>query len=749
MSNELQVRVADPAPVEPSAEGPAPRRILNSQATTVLFALTAFLGAALLFVVQPMVTRFVLPRFGGSATVWSTSSLFFQVVLLLGYVYVHVATNRLRRRAQIWVHLVVLLVPLLALPVAAPAMGGEGGYPAIRLLAILTVMIGLPFAVLSTTGPLVQRWYSWTPAARNDDPYFLFAASNLGSFGGLLAYPLVIERALTLDQQRIAWSVAFVVLLVLVAGCGVVAVRSPARASAVEAAPAAVEHVAAPPPARRVQLTWLGLAFLPSALLLAVTSHMSTDVAAVPLLWVVPLAIYLATFVIAFARTSRTVNPTLVRAAGAVAAVALLTSVITVVVPIGVAVAVDLAVLALVALVAHSRLAAMRPSVEHLTRFYLVVALGGAAGGLLNGLVAPLVFDRVWEYPGALVGSLLLGVGTVGLAGTRLTRRYGRPQGAVLLALLLAVGGLVLVGLAPDAMGTWWVLPLCAVALVSAWLAAGQPWSLAGGMVLLVVIVTIVRGVGTLETTRTFYGSYRVSSDAAAHRLMHGNTVHGSQLIDQPTEPTLYYGRFGPLGQALSVIRPTRTAVVGLGTGTIAAYGEPGDAMTFYEIDPEVDAIARDPQLFTYLRDTEAAVTTVVGDGRLQIAKAPEAGYDVIVLDAFSSDAVPVHLLTEEAFDTYASRLAPDGAILAHISNRYLDLEPVVAASADHLGWDTSVGRNARAVAPATEAVWVLVTPNTTWTAEVRGVDGWRPVGTERIPWTDDYSSVLSVLATW
>ena len=268
-------------------------------------------------------------------------------------------------------------------------------------------------------------------------------------------------------------------------------------------------------------------------------------------------------------------------------------------------------------------------------------------------------------------------------------------------------------------------------------------------MVLLVVIVTIVRGVGTLETTRTFYGSLpgvERRCRAPAHARQH----RPRQPAHRPTqrEPTLYYGRFGPLGQALSVIRPTRTAVVGLGTGTIAAYGEPGDAMTFYEIDPEVDAIARDPQLFTYLRDTEAAVTTVVGDGRLQIAKAPEAGYDVIVLDAFSSDAVPVHLLTEEAFDTYASRLAPDGAILVHISNRYLDLEPVVAASADHLGWDTSVGRNARAVAPATEAVWVLVTPDTTWTAEVRGVDGWRPVGTERIPWTDDYSSVLSVLAT-
>ena len=746
MSNELQVRVADPASVASSDEAAAARRVLGSGATTVLFALTAFLGAALLFVVQPMVTRFVLPRFGGSATVWSTSSLFFQVVLLLGYVYVHVATNRLRRRAQIWVHLAVLLVPLLALPVAAPSLGGEGGYPALRLLAILTVMIGLPFAVLSTTGPLVQRWYSWTPAARNDDPYFLFAASNLGSFGGLLAYPLVIERALTLDQQRIAWSVAFVVLLVLVAACGVVAVRSPARAPVASAAPSAADHEADPRPSRRVQLTWLGLAFLPSALLLAVTSHISTDVAAVPLLWVVPLAIYLATFVIAFARTSRTVHPMLVRAAGAVAALALLVSVLTVVVPIGVAVAVDLAVLTLVALVAHSRLAAMRPSVEHLTRFYLVVALGGAAGGLLNGLVAPLVFDRVWEYPGALVASLLLGVGVLGVAGTRLTRRYGRPQGVALLSLLLAMGGLVLVGVAPEAIGTWWVLPLCLVALVAAWRAAGQPLSVAGGMVLLVIIVTLVRGVGTIETTRTFYGSHRVSSDGVTQRLLHGNTVHGSQLLADPTEPTLYYGRSGPLGQALSVIRPTSTAVVGLGAGTIAAYGEPGDAMTFYEIDPEVDVIARDPRLFTYLRDTQASVTTVVGDGRLQLAKAPAGGYDVIVLDAFSSDAVPVHLLTEEAFDVYASRLAPDGALLVHISNRYLDLEPVVAASADHLGWDTSVGRNPEPVAPATEAQWVLVTANPAWTSAARGLDGWRPAGPHRLTWTDDYSSVLSAM---
>ena len=285
-----------------------------------------------------------------------------------------------------------------------------------------------------------------------------------------------------------------------------------------------------------------------------------------------------------------------------------------------------------------------------------------------------------------------------------------------------------------------------AVAVTGAWFAAKSPLSLGIGMLLLVVVLTAVGEVGTVETVRTFYGSYRVSDADGVRRLQHGNTSHGSQVLANPSEPTMYYSRSGPLGDVMGALDPVNVAVVGLGTGTIAAYGKAGDTLAFYEIDPEIVSMAEDPRLFTYLRDSQATVSTVVGDGRLRLEEAPNAAYDLIVLDAFSSDAVPVHLLTEEAFDLYASKLSPGGAIMVHVSNRYLDLEPVIAASADHLGWVSSVGEATTAAPPATASKWVLVTGNSASTAALRAGHGWRAPGALRLTWTDDYSSVVSTL---
>ena len=265
-------------------------------------------------------------------------------------------------------------------------------------------------------------------------------------------------------------------------------------------------------------------------------------------------------------------------------------------------------------------------------------------------------------------------------------------------------------------------------------------------MVLLVVVLTGVGEVGTVETVRTFYGSYRVSDADGVRRLQHGNTSHGSQVLADPAEPTMYYSRTGPLGDVMGALAPTSTAVIGLGTGTIAAYGKAGNSMAFYEIDPEIVSMAEDPRLFTYLRDSQATVSTVIGDGRLRLKEAPDGAYDLIVLDAFSSDAVPVHLLTQEAFDLYASKLSPGGAIMVHVSNRYLDLEPVVAASADHLGWTTSVRQATGAVPPAVDSTWVVVSHNASSTTTLRDQHKWRPAGPARIGWTDDYSSVLAAL---
>ena len=449
---------------------------------------------------------------------------------------------------------------------------------------------------------------------------------------------------------------------------------------------------------------------------------------------------------VAFARQSRSVSPVLVRGTVALAALVLAVSFVGFPIPITIAIGLDLLVLTLVAFVSHARLAALRPPVEHLTRFYLVVAMGGAAGGLLNGLVAPMAFDRVWEYPGALLAGLLLGVGILGATHTPLARRYGRRGAIGLQGMAIAAASILLVGLAAVAAGSWWMVLLVALAVAGAWFAAKSPLSLGIGMLLLVVVLTAVGEVGTVETVRTFYGSYKVSDADGVRRLQHGNTSHGSQVLAEPVRAHDVLLALRPARRRHGRTRPLNVAVVGLGTGTIAAYGKAGNTLAFYEIDPEIVSMAEDPRLFTYLRDSRATVSTVVGDGRLRLEEAPNAAYDLIVLDAFSSDAVPVHLLTQEAFDLYARKLSPGGSIVVHISNRYLDLEPVIAATADHLDWVSSVGETTTAAPPATASKWVLVTGNSASTAALRAGHGWRAPGALRLTWTDDYSSVLSAL---
>lgn len=396
----------------------------GGKALAFLFSVAAFVGAALLFIVQPLVARLVLPLFGGSATVWSTSNLFFQVALLVGYLYVHGATQRLGPRVQPLLHFGLLLLPVVALPIAVPELHQSDGSPIFDLLRALLIAVGLPFVVISTTGPLLQRWYSWAGAYRSDDPYFLFAASNTGSFIGLLAYPLVIEPWMSLNAQRTAWSASYVAFALLMGVCGVAAWRGrygdPARgADSSEGRGRAGSR----PSGQRIAL-WFVLAFIPSSLMLGVTAHISTDVAAIPLLWVVPLAIYLATFVLAFARTSRHVNQWWPRVAGAAALVALVAWVQSAAVPIWLLISVDFLALALAAYTAHAMLNARRPPARNLTLFYLVVATGGAAGGLLNGFIAPTLFNGVWEYPLVVASVVLLNLKTAADPTPWLTRRY-------------------------------------------------------------------------------------------------------------------------------------------------------------------------------------------------------------------------------------------------------------------------------------------------------------------------------------
>jgi hypothetical protein len=729
--------------VELVAAPTAPPPVRVGWLRVLLFGATAFIGAALLFVVEPLIAKLLLPAYGGSATVWSTSTLFFQVLLLLAYAYAHLSTTRLGATWQPRAHLVVLLVPFLALPLVVPADAAPpvDASPVWWLLRTLMLVIGLPFAVVATTGPLLQRWFSWGDHRRSEDPYFLFAASNLGSFGGLLAYPLLIEPHLTLAAQRWWWSIGFAVFVVLTGACALsVRRREQPDASVVRPRPRG------PGPDLSQVLRWTALAFLPSSLMLAVTAHISTDIAAIPLLWVVPLAIYLATFVVAFARTSRTPPLRLTRVAVGLSFGVAVASLVGGGPP-AVAIGLNLMMLALVGYAAHARLASERPSPEHLTAFFLVVSLGGALGGVLNGLVAPLVFDRVLEYPLVLVAIPLLLTGAAGDSWLgRQVRANPVRAGAVGVFTLLAPILLRTGFLAWDGRGAWITVVIAGAALVG-WFFSRLPKLLALALVLLFVGSTVGNMGGSLDRSRTFYGSYLVEQSDGAHQLVHGTTLHGTQLTAPADRriPTTYYSRKGPLGDVFGMVDPQDVAVVGLGAGTVAAYGNPGQSFTFYEIDPEIVRIARDPKLFTYLDDSRASIRTVVGDGRLGLAEEPPHSFDLVVLDAFSSDAIPVHLLSEEAMRTYMERLRPNGLLVVHITSRLFDLEPVLAGAAARLGLTAAVGRGGGGSKEALPSVWVALgsSPSVDRLVAQRG---WDHIGSRRVTWTDDYSSILQVL---
>lgn len=722
----------------PSAHAATPQR---GAWIAVLFACTTFVGASLLFMIQPLAAKLILPSYGGSATVWSTSSLLFQLLLLLGYVYAHVSTRRLGARWQPRAHLLLLALPLLALPLALPAESAPPAdtSPVLWLLRTLLLMVGLPFAVLSTTGPLIQRWYAWSGGPRSDDPYFLFAGSNLGSFVGLLAYPFAIEPLLTLTQQRTAWSVAFVVFMVLMGACAL-AVRGRAQR------PSDVEATATGPSARQLGL-WCLWAFLPSSLMLAATAHLSTDIAAVPLLWVLPLAAYLASFVLAFARTSRSVSPRLVVPC---VAFAVSTGVVS---GLGSAALAPLMALVVGANVlsvgvagfaAHARLAASRPDPAHLTLFYLVISVGGALGGLLNGVVAPLLFDGVWEY---FLTVALLPVLAIGLPVLQVTGRQVLTGLGVVAGVLVAIGAVW--GL--DGLNAGEAVVLLGGTLTAAvitWLSLRVAAMLTATLLVAALAVIVVQEQASLLTERTFYGSYRVEAVDGQHRLMHGTTLHGAQFVDDDLgrTPTTYYATEGPFGDIMSTVAPTDLAVVGLGAGAIAAYGSDVPAIRFFEIDPVVARIAEDPRWFTYVSDSDADVDVVTGDGRLAMEQEPTDSFDVVALDAFSSDSIPVHILTREGIEVFLDRVRDDGALAVHISNRVFDLRPVLAAHARALGLHAVLGIGGEGPG-ASPSHWVVLTRSSEVADALDALPRWEPLPDDRtVDWTDDYSSVLSVL---
>ena len=746
----------------------------RASGVVALFSATLFLSAGLTFLIQPMFAKFVLPLFGSTPAVWNTSMLFFQTTLLAGYLYAHESTRRLGVRRQAALHLGVVLVPLLVLPVGVPGgwiLPAESN-PVPWLLGLLAVAVGLPFFVVSTTAPLLQRWLAATDHPAAGDPYFLYRASNLGSVLGLLGYPLVVEPSMRLAQQGRLWSAGYGLLVVLVLACAAVVWRSPrgsevagapeaAPAAASDAGPAASEGSAARPSLSR-RLRWVGLAFVPSSLMLGVTVAITTDIAPIPLLWALPLSLYLISFILVFAPGSRAdgLHRAMVFALPGVVLLISMVLLLDVSGPLWILGPVHLAGFFVVAVVCHGELARDRPPARRLTEFYLLISLGGALGGVFNAIVAPALFDSLAEYPIVLV-----------LAALCLPKRTPRiPPGPYArwldFALPLAIGTVValmvfLIGLAEaDAQryGKMFAFGMAAGVAVN-FIRRPLRFGLSVGAIVLAVALASAPDEQELHRERSFFGLYRVTAAEGGdlHRLMHGNTTHGSQDLSSGNErtPASYYHPGSPIGQVLSAMPSSvtaRAAIIGLGTGSIACYSEPGERWTFYEIDPAVERIARDPRLFTYLRVCPGEFDVVIGDARLRLSRAADRRYGLIMADAFSSDAVPVHLITREALALYRSKLREHGIVAFNVSNSYVDLEPVLGNLARDAGMacvaqeDRESGEDG---IPETDASdWVVTAKHTpdlrAVASDARWHDCRRSPGSA--PWTDDYSNLLGAL---
>jgi hypothetical protein len=725
-----------------------------------LFTFTLFVSAALLFLIEPLVARMVLPLLGGTPAVWNTCVVFFQLALLAGYGYAHLAPRWLGPRLHVPIHLALLFLPILVLPLALPAgwIPTQEVSPVFWLLALLLVMVGLPFFIVSTSAPLLQKWFTRTDHPNAGDPYFLYAASNLGSILALLAYPLLLEPTLSLNSQAQLWTAGYALFVVLVAGCAWCGWRFPA--SPAPEHKVTDEKPIKPPESlslRRV-LRWLLLAFVPASLVLSVTTYLTTDIAAIPLLWVVPLAIYLLTFVLAFSLPRS--HLLLLRWMPLVVLILVLVLVSEATEPIAVLIPVHLRGLFWIGMVCHGELARDRPDERNLTAFYFWLSAGGVLGGLFNALLAPLLFRTVAEYPLALVLAcwlrpadekssfrvnfwdivLPLGVGvlTVGLLlGCRVG---GLPAGPLTLAVAFAVP------------------------LVLCYTLHDRPLRYALGVGALFLASGFYAGVhGTAQfARRSFFGVHRVALDPTGHYrvLIHGNTIHGQQSRDpgRQREPLNYYHTTGPIGQVFAALRGDprlqRVGVVGLGTAALCCYAAPGQQWTFYEIDPEVVYIARDSGLFTFFSKCLTRPRVVVGDARLRLQHSDDR-FGLLVVDAFSSDAIPVHLLTKEALGIYLDHLDDDGILAFNISNRYLDLEAVLANLArDHHPPLVCLAQEDRSLSEKQKADgkspshWVVIAHRPEAVAKLTKTAAWRAAHGRpgQSVWKDDFSNLLGVI---
>ncbi|MCC7051990.1 MAG: fused MFS/spermidine synthase [Gemmatimonadaceae bacterium] len=744
----------------------------------VLYAITLFVAGALLFLVQPMFAKMVLPLFGGAPAVWNTAMVFYQVLLLAGYLYAYGVRRWLSARQQVLLHLALLAVPLVALPIGARVslVPPSGASPVPWLLAMLFAGVGAPFFVVSITSPLLQAWFARTDHPAAAHPYQLYAASNAGSMLALLAYPLLLEPRLGLRQQSGLWSWGYATFAVLAGACALTLLRGRAvvRGDVLAGAVSAGEGGGSATRITSVlRSRWVLLAFVPSSLMLSVTTYMSTNIAPLPLLWVVPLALYLLTFILAFSRQSLLPAAT-VRGWVPLLVLPLLATVLAdMTEPIRLLIALHLVAFAVVAMACHATLADELPAVESLTEFYLWLSVGGALGGVLNALVAPLLFSSLTEYPLvlALAAFLLAGGDDAPEEGilARTRSALAHPTRAVVNDVALPALLVVLV-IALDPLVKWMDLGRPAITrllvllipTLLCYLFTERPARLAIAMLgLTSASVIFDRDRHLLVAERSFFGISRVMStgDAKYHQLVNGSIAHGlqSRVPSRRREPLSYYTERGPIGQLIrdrqAAGRLHRVASVGLGAGSLACFRRPGEEWTFYELDATILRIARDTSLFTFLHDCAPEARVVLGDARLSLREAPDAGYDLIILDAYSADAIPVHLMTREALALYRRKLAPGGVVAMHLSNLFFELGPVAEALARDARmaslWREDVRLSALDLAWGKSASqWIVLGSPATALGGLARDTAWKhlDIPADAPVWTDDFSSTLRAL---
>jgi len=754
----------------------------------IVFTFSMFLSAALLFVVEPMIGKMLMPLLGGTPAVWNTCLVFFQAVLLAGYLYAHALLRFFERRTQIAIHLALVVLPFLIVGLLPPHIPAGWEPPAATnpagwLLMLLLVVVGLPFFALSATTSLMQRWFADSGVKDAHDPYFLYAASNAGSLLGLLSYPLLLEPLLRLHTQSRLWSFGYAAFVVFTAVCALMAWRWRTRDTgsdgrgAEEASAAGADE----PIAWKTRWRWIALAFVPSSLMLGATSAITADVPAIPLFWVLPLAIYLISFVLVFAKKPPISHRFLVERLPFLILGGLLPTLSQTSFSLGVLLLLYLTVLLGLALVFHGELARSRPAVGHLTEFYLCLSVGGVLGGIFNSLIAPQVFNTVMELPLVLIFAAFI----------RPINEQDSPKSSAVPARASAKGS-----------ATWatrkdWLLPLalgiCMVAVILGVARAGlKPghvettlvfgysmlWCLSFGkrrirftlgLIALMAASWFYAPFGQLLLARrSFFGVYRVrnSPDEKFRLFYHGGILHGTQSLnpEESCVPFSYFTRGGPAGSIFEAAQAKMPhgnfAIVGLGAGAMASYLQPGQTLTYYEIDPLVAQIAEDTRYFTYLDRCAPGTRIVLGDARLKLHGAPDGGYGLIVLDAFSGDSIPMHLITKEALALYLSKLAPGGIIAFQVSNNYFDVGPVLGNLAQdaHLtalrADDTGVTA-AQHDAGKQASSWVVMARDPgdldALANDTSRAFRWQPLGGRpgsRL-WTDDYSNLLGVVKSF